>query len=135
MCFPCVGSYLSGIAQFRTYSAIMEHVDRNVRCHMNKTRMIIAATFAVLVAGAEASSKVTYRDSLGRQQGSATTDSRGQVTYRDSLGRKQGSSSTDRYGKTTYREAQGRITGTSTTDRYGKTTYRDAQGRIQGSKK
>lgn len=55
-------------------------------------------------------------------------------TYRDSLGRKQGSSEVDRYGKTTYRDAQGRITGTSTTDRYGKTTYRDAQGRIKGSK-
>ena len=57
------------------------------------------------------------------------------ATYRDAMGRKQGSSTTDRYGKTTYRDAQGRITGTSTTDRYGKTTYRDAQGRIQGSKK
>ena len=33
------------------------------------------------------------------------------TTYRDSLGRKQGSSETDRYGKTTYRDAQGRIQG------------------------
>ena len=57
------------------------------------------------------------------------------TTYRDAMGRKQGTSEVDRYGKTTYRDAQGRIMGTSTTDRYGKTTYRDAQGRIQGSKK
>jgi hypothetical protein len=56
-------------------------------------------------------------------------------TYRDAMGRKQGTAEVDRYGKTTYRDAQGRITGTSSTDRYGKTTYRDAQGRIQGSKK
>lgn len=57
------------------------------------------------------------------------------TTYRDAMGRRQGTSEVDRYGKTTYRDAQGRIMGTSTTDRYGKTTYRDAQGRIQGSKK
>ena len=92
----------------------MEHIGRKIRCDMNKTKMVIAAAIAVLLANADAASKVTYRDSLGRQQGSATTDSR---------------------GKTTYRDAQGRIIGTLTTDRYGKTTYRDAQGRIQGSKK
>lgn len=57
------------------------------------------------------------------------------TTYRDAMGRKQGTAEVDRYGKTTYRDAQGRIMGTSTADRYGKTTYRDAQGRIQGSKK
>jgi hypothetical protein len=56
-------------------------------------------------------------------------------TYRDSLGRKQGTAETDRYGKTTFRDAQGRKQGSFETDRYGKTTYRDAQGRIQGSKK
>ena len=56
-------------------------------------------------------------------------------TYRDSMGRNQGSATTDRYGKTTYRDAQGRVTGTSTTDSYGKTTYPDAQGRVIGTKK
>ena len=56
-------------------------------------------------------------------------------TFRDSMGRNQGSATTDRYGKTTYRDAQGRVTGTSTTDSYGKTTYRDAQGRVIGTKK
>ena len=56
------------------------------------------------------------------------------TTYRDAMGRNQGSSSTDRNGKTTFRDAQGRIQGTSTTDRNGKTTFRDAQGRIQGTK-
>ena len=57
------------------------------------------------------------------------------TTYRDSLGRKQGTAEVDRYGKTTYRDSLGRKQGSSETDRYGKTTYRDAQGRIQGSKK
>ena len=56
------------------------------------------------------------------------------TTYRDSMGRVQGTKTTDNYGKTTYRDSMGRLQGTSTTDRYGKTTYRDAQGRIQGSK-
>jgi hypothetical protein len=40
------------------------------------------------------------------------TDRYGKTTYRDALGRRQGSSTTDRYGKTTYRDAQGRIQGT-----------------------
>ena len=56
-------------------------------------------------------------------------------TYRDAMGRTQGSSTTDRYGKTTYRDSMGRVTGTATTDRYGKTTYRDAMGRVVGTKK
>ena len=42
-----------------------------------------------------------------------TTDSYGKTTYRDSMGRTQGTSSTDRYGKTTYRDAMGRTQGTS----------------------
>ena len=57
------------------------------------------------------------------------------ATYRDSMGRTQGSATTDRYGKTTYRDSMGRVTGTATTDRYGKTTYRDAMGRVVGTKK
>lgn len=56
------------------------------------------------------------------------------ATYRDAMGRNQGSSST--YGnRTTYRDAQGRLQGTATTDSSGRVTYRDAQGRLQGSKK
>ena len=57
------------------------------------------------------------------------------ATYRDSMGRTQGSATTDRYGKTTYRDSMGRTTGTATTDSYGKTTYRDAMGRVVGTKK
>ena len=34
------------------------------------------------------------------------------TTYRDAMGRVQGTVSTDRYGTTTYRGAQGRIQGT-----------------------
>ena len=61
------------------------------------------------------------------------TDKYGKTTYRDYLGRLQGSSQTDKYGKTTYRDAAGRTQGSVTTDQYGKTTWRDSSGRIQGS--
>lgn len=56
-------------------------------------------------------------------------------TFRDSLGRNQGTATTDRTGRTTYRDSMGRIQGTASTDRTGRTTYRDAQGRIQGSRR
>ena len=56
------------------------------------------------------------------------------TTYRDSMGRVQGTKQTDSYGKTTYRDAMGRVTGTSTTDSSGRTTYRDAMGRVTGTK-
>ena len=79
----------------------------------NAKKMILAAGVAVMTAVCMADTKTTYRDSMGRVQGSHTTD---------------------RYGKTTYRDAQGRVQGTMTTDNYGKTTWRDAQGRVQGSK-
>ena len=54
----------------------------------------------------------TYRDSLGRTQGTATQDSRGRTTYRDALGRTQGTAQTDNYGKTTFRDAMGRVQAT-----------------------
>ena len=57
------------------------------------------------------------------------------TTYRDAMGRKQGTAEVDRYGKTTYRDSLGRKQGTAETDRYGKTTFRDSMGRKQGSKK
>jgi hypothetical protein len=41
-----------------------------------------------------------------------TTDSYGKTTYRDSMGRLQGTKTTDSYGKTTYRDAMGRVVGT-----------------------
>ena len=56
-------------------------------------------------------------------------------TYRDSMGRNQGSATPDRYGTTPYRDAMGRVTGTSTKDGSGRVTYRDAQGRVIGTKK
>ena len=37
------------------------------------------------------------------------------TTYRDSMGRVQGTKQTDSYGKTTYRDAMGRVTGTKQT--------------------
>ena len=79
----------------------------------NTAKMILVVALAACAAMCHANTKTTYRDSMGRLQGTATTDN---------------------YGKTTYRDAQGRLQGTVTTDRYGKTTYRDAQGRLQGTK-
>ena len=81
---------------------------------MNKITFAVVLGIAIVGGAVRADEKVTYRDSMGRIQGTMTTD---------------------RYGKTTVRDAQGRIQGTATTDRYGKTTYRDAQGRIQGTKR
>ena len=60
----------------------------------NTAKTIMAAALAVCVAVCLANTKTTYRDSMGRLQGTATTD---------------------RYGKTTYRDAQGRMQGTKTT--------------------
>ena len=79
----------------------------------NAKKMILAAGMTVMTAVCMADTKTTCRDSMGRVQGTMTTDN---------------------YGKTTWRDAQGRVQGSATTDRYGKTTYRDAQGRVQGSK-
>ena len=38
--------------------------------NMDKIKIIAVAFFAVLAANANAANKVTYRDALGRQQGS-----------------------------------------------------------------
>ena len=102
-------------------------------CIMNKVTVAIVLGIAVVGATVRADTKTTYRDSMGRIQGTVTTDRYGKTTYRDAMGRIQGTEQTDKYGKTTWRDAQGRIQGTMTTDRYGKTTVRDAQGRIQGT--
>ena len=79
--------------------------------------------------------KITFAVVIGVAMVGAMAWADEKVTYRDSMGRIQGTVTTDRYEKTTVRDAQGRIQGTATTDRYGKTTYRDAQGRIQGTKR
>ena len=81
----------------------------------NTAKTIMAAALAVCAAVCLANTKTPYRDSMGRLQGTATTDRYGKTTYRDSMGRLQGIQTTDRYGKTTYRDAQGRMQGTKTT--------------------
>ena len=59
----------------------------------------------------------------------------GTATYRDSNGRNQGSAWTHG-SSTTYRDGQGRLRGTARTDSSGtQTTYRDASGRLKGTKK
>ena len=124
------------------------------RTDMNMKKILVGALFTVLACAVFADTRTTYRDAMGRVQGTVSTDRYGTTTYRDNLGRVQGTETTDRYGKTTYRDAGGRVMrtestdrygtttyrdnlgrvlGTETTDRYGTTTYRDAQGRIQGS--
>ena len=81
-----------------------------------KRLAVIMLAIAALAAPAETKKEV-FRDAMGRQQGSATTDSHGKTTYRDAMGRQQGSSTTDSHGKTTYRDAMGRQQGSATTDR------------------
>lgn len=63
---------------------------------MNMTARFVATAIACLAfAGTSiASTKTTYRDSMGRLQGSSTTDSSGKTTYRDAQGRLQGSRTT-----------------------------------------
>ena len=80
-------------------------------------------------------SKITFAVVLGIAVVGATVRADEKITSRDSMGRIQGTVTTDRYGKTTYRDFMGRIQGTEQTDRYGKTTRRDAMGRIQGTKR
>ena len=80
-------------------------------------------------------SKITFAVVLGIATIGAMVRADEKITYRDSMGRIQGTVTTDRYGKTTYRDFMGRIQGTEQTDRYGKTTRRDAMGRIQGTKR
>ena len=77
-----------------------------------KITTIAAFVATVFALACDADTKTVWRDSQGRVQGTATTDSYGKTTYRDSMGRTIGSSSTDSYGKTTYRDAMGRVIGT-----------------------
>ena len=79
---------------------------------MNMKTVIIATALSAIAALAHADTKVTYRDAMGRIQGTATVDRNGKTTYRDSMGRIQGTKTVDRSGKTTYRDSMGRIQGT-----------------------
>ena len=80
-------------------------------------------------------SKITFAVVLGIAMVGVMVRADEKITSRDSMGRIQGTVTTDRYGKTTYGDFMGRIQGTEQTDRYGKTTRRDAMGRIQGAKR
>ena len=57
----------------------------------NAKKMILAAGVAVMTAVCMADTKTTYRDSMGRVQGTMTTDNYGKTTWRDAQGRVQGS--------------------------------------------
>ena len=56
-------------------------------------------------------SKITFAVVLGIAVVGATVRADEKITYRDSMGRIQGTEQTDRYGKTTRRDAMGRIQG------------------------
>ena len=58
--------------------------------------------------------KITFAVVLGLAVVGAMVRADEKVTYRDSMGRIQGTVTTDRYGKTTYRDGSGRIIGTRT---------------------
>ena len=85
--------------------------ESDLKTHMRTILVIFALVLSVVVNAASTSS--TFRDSMGRNQGTA---------------RQNGN-------RTEYRDAQGRLMGTATTDSSGRTTYRDSQGRLQGTKK
>ena len=51
---------------------------------MDNIRIICVLALALLGAGASAD---TYRDAMGRNRGTSTTDNYGKTTYRDSMGR------------------------------------------------
>ena len=53
--------------------------------------------------------KLTFAVVLGIAMVGAVARADEKVTYRDSMGRIQGTEQTDRYGKTTWRDAQGRV--------------------------
>jgi hypothetical protein len=67
------------------------------------------APFAAL-----AQPSTTFRDSMGRTTGTATTNSNGTTTFRDASGRTTGTATRDSNGTTTFRDASGRTTGTAT---------------------
>ena len=53
-----------------------------------KMQLVIVCALIGFVALADGTA--TYRDAMGRLQGTATTDSSGRVTFRDAQGRLQG---------------------------------------------
>ena len=55
-----------------------------------KITTIAAFVVAVFAMACEADTKTVWRDSQGRVQGTATTDSYGKTTYRDAQGRVKG---------------------------------------------
>ena len=58
-------------------------------------KSLVVALFAVMGIAGFADTKTTYRDAMGRVQGTQTTDSYGRTTYRDAMGRVQGTQTTD----------------------------------------
>lgn len=57
--------------------------------------IILTLLFVISLSSSVMAQTTTYRDNLGRKDGSAETKGNG-TTYRDNVGRKQGSSTTRR---------------------------------------
>ena len=92
--------------------------------------MLVIFALVLSVAVNAASTSSTFRDSMGRNQG--TTRQNGNRTeYRDSMGRLQGTANQSG-NQTTYRDSMGRLQGTAR-ENGNQTTYRDAQGRLQAT--
>ena len=82
-----------------------------------KLLVMFITTFGVLAIApfvASAQPSTTFRDSRGRQTGTAATNSSGVTTFRDSMGRQTGTATSNSSGVTTFRDSMGRQTGTST---------------------
>ena len=83
--------------------------------HRDAALKFLATLVLVLASDAAgAQQQRTFTDNMGRNIGSATTDSQGSTTFRDSSGRVTGRASTDSQGTTTLRDANGRVTGKAT---------------------
>jgi hypothetical protein len=77
----------------------------------------LLVALAAVPALAQQSPQSTFRDSSGRNIGTATRHSQGTTVFRDSSGRTTGTASPSGQGTTTFRDAGGRTTGTSTSPR------------------
>jgi hypothetical protein len=73
----------------------------------------ILATALYMLLTHSALAQTTFRDSSGRQTGTASTNSNGVTTFRDATGRQTGTATTNGNGTTTFRDGSGRMTGTA----------------------
>lgn len=77
----------------------------------------LAIILILATVTAASAQTTTFRDSMGRDVGTASTDRNGTRTYRDSMGRETGTATRDSGGTRTFRDSSGRLTGTASPSR------------------